>query len=190
MDQVAGSTGGNETCLTEGCGRPPRSKTKPGYCAPCQSRASYHRKNPGAPSREIGYHGKWLGVECSVVDCSGQAAAKGLCRACYQKQNPYKKDPASARAHRIKHRYGITVAQYEEMVFERDNRCDVCGCKPSKTNTRAHWVGKLCIDHCHDTGRVRGLLCNDCNLAVGYGKTPEGLRSAANYLEFHNRRDS
>jgi hypothetical protein len=37
-------------------------------------------------------------------------------------------------------------------------------------------------DHCHDSRKVRGLLCNDCNLAVGYGKTPEVLDAAARYL--------
>ena len=69
------------------------------------------------------------------------------------------------------------------MVKERYNKCDVCGEPPSTENTRAHWNGKLCIDHDHATGKVRGLLCNDCNLAVGYGKTPDKLRLAAEYLQ-------
>jgi hypothetical protein len=45
-----------------------------------------------------------------------------------------------------------------------------------------HWRDILCVDHCHDTNRVRGLLCNDCNLAIGRGKTPEILEAAAEYL--------
>jgi hypothetical protein len=40
----------------------------------------------------------------------------------------------------------------------------------------------LCVDHDHDTGKIRGLLCNDCNLAVGYGKTAEVLQRAAEYV--------
>lgn len=57
-----------------------------------------------------------------------------------------------------------------------------CKQPPSRENTRAHWAGKLCVDHCHDSTKVRGLLCNDCNLAVGYGKTEAILRAAADYL--------
>ena len=187
MDQAARPATGHGTCLTEGCNRPARAKTKPGLCQACQSRESYHRKNPKAPRREVGHHGKWAGVTCSSADCARPAAAKGLCRSCYQKANPRRKDPASARAHRIKHRYGITVEQYEAMVLQRNNKCDVCGCEPTHPSKSAHWGNKLCIDHCHDTGKVRGLLCNDCNLAIGYGKNPATLRSAAEYLEFYNR---
>jgi DNA-binding sugar fermentation-stimulating protein len=56
------------------------------------------------------------------------------------------------------------------MLAEQGGLCAVCKQPPTQNNTRAHWDGKLCVDHCHDTGRVRGLLCNDCNLAVGYGR--------------------
>lgn len=82
----------------------------------------------------------------------------------------------------LKHRYGITLDEYDAMAEAQGGVCAVCGRPPTAKNTRAHWSGKLCVDHCHDTNRVRGLLCNDCNLAVGYGKTERVLLAAAAYL--------
>lgn len=56
-------------------------------------------------------------------------------------------------------KYGLTVAQYHQMMVDQDDKCYICGKKP---------YGKtLAIDHDHKTGRVRGLLCRSCNLAVG-----------------------
>ena len=182
MDSVKRLASGYVACSNEECERPARSQNKPGLCAPCQSRESYHRKNPDAPYRPIGHHGKWNGVKCSVDGCDKNVSSRGLCSTHYGKKYTPKKSSEDARKYRIKSRYGITSDQYDEMVLQRNNRCDVCGQEPSVQNTRAHWNGKLCIDHCHDTGRVRGLLCNDCNLAVGYGKTPDILERAAQYL--------
>ena len=188
MDQTQPIEGGGRTCLTEGCNRPSKAKTKPGLCNACMAREHYHRKNPDAPRKPIGSHGRWIGKLC---ECGQPVHCKGLCAACYRKQyTPPKQTPEQNRARRIKHRYGITSAQYERMVEERKNKCDVCGEGPSAKNTRAHWGGKLCIDHDHATGKIRGLLCNDCNLAVGYGKTPSVLESAARYLRLHYGSDS
>ena len=185
MDAIEPVEGGGRTCLTEGCERPTRAKTKPGLCAACMSKRSYHRRNPQAPYLPIGHHGKWKGTKCSEHGCERAVASRGLCAMHYRKEYIPKKSSEAARKHRIKSRYGITAERYDEMVQERGNRCDVCGQPPTASNTRAHWNAKLCIDHDHATGRVRGLLCNDCNLAVGYGKTPEVLERAAVYLRLH-----
>lgn len=101
-----------------------------------------------------------------------------------------RQSPEKKRAARIKSRYGITIEQYEGMAAKQGGKCAVCGEPPSDNNTRAHWNGKLCIDHCHDTGKVRGLLCNDCNLAVGYTKKAETAESIARYIRLHDRPDS
>lgn len=70
-------------------------------------------------------------------------------------------------------KYGITDLQYMQMEFAQDRRCAIC--KHSKP---------LEIDHCHATGKVRGLLCHDCNIGLGMFKDNiKGLREAANYLE-------
>jgi hypothetical protein len=53
-------------------------------------------------------------------------------------------------------RYNLTIEQFEEMLEKRDNKCLIC-CK----------VKKLYIDHCHKENKVRGLLCNECNVGIG-----------------------
>ena len=58
--------------------------------------------------------------------------------------------------------YGITEEQYQEMIVRQGNRCAICH-KTAEENKQA-----LAIDHCHDTGKVRGLLCMQCNLGIGY----------------------
>lgn len=188
MGQAEGFKAGDGTCRTEGCDRPQRSKTGRGngLCHTCQARQSYHKRNPGGVQNAPGWKGRWKGVLCSVEGCDRQVSSRGLCAKHYHQKHVPPKSSESARRARIRHRYNITEEQYEEMVLAQGGCCAICREPPSKHNTRAHWNGKLCIDHDHVTGRVRGLLCNDCNLAVGYGKSPERLLSAARYLRLHN----
>jgi hypothetical protein len=56
-------------------------------------------------------------------------------------------------------RYGITVEQYDALFIAQSGRCGMCGSPPRKY--------RLGVDHDHATGRVRGLLCNGCNVALG-----------------------
>lgn len=78
--------------------------------------------------------------------------------------------------HRTKS-YGITVAQYKQMLEEQKGLCAICG-EPDPDGKR------LSIDHDHDTGTVRGLLCNKCNLGLGYFRdSAKRLARAAIYLE-------
>lgn len=70
-------------------------------------------------------------------------------------------------AHKDKYRdwfmrrtYGITLATYEELLRQQNGGCAVCHKKPQKRH--------LDIDHCHKSGKVRGLLCASCNTALGH----------------------
>ena len=136
-----------------------------------------------------GYWGKWRGVTCSIDGCDLPARCKGMCDSHYSKARwaegyrPPSVNAASRRRAHLKHRYRLTDEEVDFIIGEQRGACAICGELPSDSNTRAHWNGKLCVDHDHDTGKVRGLLCNDCNLTVGYGKSPEVLRAAAEYLE-------
>ena len=79
------------------------------------------------------------------------------------------------RRHRIKHRHGISPQEYKEMFDRQGGVCLICGNLVS---------GKLAIDHCHSTGKIRGLLCNSCNGGLGLFKdNRKSLSAAIKYLE-------
>lgn len=85
---------------------------------------------------------------------------------------------AGQRRSRLR-RYGLTEATYAQLVEAQGGLCAICG-KPEKVQPN------LAVDHCHVTGKVRGLLCFYCNTAIGkFGDDPEMLMRAALYLERH-----
>ena len=78
------------------------------------------------------------------------------------------------RADKYKSRYGITVSRYDRMFKDCNGVCEICG-KDQKEN--------LVVDHCHDTGKIRGLLCKKCNLLISHSHdNADHLLSAARYL--------
>ena len=128
-----------------------------------------------------GYWGKWKGVAYSAAACEKPARCKGMCPSHYNKhrwstgvRSP-SVNPVSRRKAHLRHRYGISLSEYERLFDEQGGVCAVCKQPPTEKNTCTHWDNKLCVDHCHSRKKVRGLLCNDCNLAIGYGKTAEIL---------------
>lgn len=195
MGESQGLEAGGFPCTTDGCTRPGKAKTRPSQCGACQARASWHRKHPDAPYRPAGYHGKHTGKRCTADDCERGAVCEGLCSTHYNKHRwasghrPPSVNQEARRAAHLKHRYGLSMEEHDALLAEQDGKCAICLQPPSHQNTRAHWGGKLCVDHCHDSNRVRALLCNNCNLAVGYTKTPTIARAVAAYLELHARTD-
>jgi hypothetical protein len=78
----------------------------------------------------------------------------------------------------LKHKYGIRHSDYERMLAEQGGVCAICGTTAADSRKKY-----LCVDHCHKTGRVRGLLCTKCNVAIGNADdSPERLRSMISYL--------
>jgi hypothetical protein len=74
----------------------------------------------------------------------------------------------------IKHSYGILQADYQALLDSQGGVCAICRRIPPD---------HLCIDHCHTTGRIRGLLCRKCNTGLGcYEDNPELMNMAINYL--------
>lgn len=62
--------------------------------------------------------------------------------------------------------YNCSVYKYEHMLETQAYKCKICGLSHNAVKTR----GRLHVDHCHDTGLVRGLLCNKCNAILGYSR--------------------
>jgi len=87
-------------------------------------------------------------------------------------------DPELYRNWNLKHKYGLTPEDFSRMVALQNDRCAICG-----TDKPGRW-GRWVVDHCHNTGEVRGLLCDQCNILLGNAKdNPAILRVAADYLE-------
>lgn len=87
----------------------------------------------------------------------------------------YEKNKPRFRNSRLKYEYGITLEDYEIMYEEQNGVCAIC--EGTDMNRM------LSVDHCHDTGRVRGLLCGTCNRALGLFKdSPELLKRAKEYV--------
>lgn len=142
-----------------------------------------------------GQWGKWKGVKCSVDGCEKDAKCRGFCNSHYNKKkwaDGYKKPShncQSRRTARLKHRYGITAAEYDAMYEAQGGCCAICGKHAIDGRSPEHWKNKLAVDHCHDTGRVRALLCNDCNAGIGHLATERVALAAAAYLRLHSRTD-
>lgn len=78
----------------------------------------------------------------------------------------------------LKSTYNITVDSYNLMYDNQSGCCAICGTHQSELKR------SLCVDHCHDTNRVRGLLCHGCNFAIGFLKDSiANLNSAIKYLK-------
>lgn len=115
-----------------------------------------HKRCPGCT--EIKAHSEWH-IKRSSSD--GYAT---YCKACRAVQG---------RAGHLQRKYGLTEERYQEMLEAQVGRCAIC------LVARAEHV-----DHDHETGRVRALLCFNCNAALGQFKDrPDALRRAAAYLE-------
>lgn len=83
------------------------------------------------------------------------------------------------REYNLKKKYGITLEDYERMLKRFDGGCWICGRKPKKR--------RLCVDHNHKTGEVRGLLCYKCNYGLPwFSDSPELLLNASKYLKNEN----
>jgi hypothetical protein len=125
----------------------------------------------------------------------------GLCTSCYwiarREGSPFtgltqaeydaaRYDPRKRRDAYLRKKFGIGLADYERIHKAQGGRCAICRQEPSPVapgGSRRFTHGELVVDHCHETGRVRGLLCDLCNKGLGqFGDSAERLRAALGYL--------
>lgn len=77
------------------------------------------------------------------------------------------------RKYKLRSKYGLELEDFDQLMEEQGGKCPIC----------QSILDIPMVDHCHGTGRVRGLLCNTCNLLLGHAKDdPEILASAIAYL--------
>ena len=125
-------------------------------------------------------------AEFTVVKKTGLLAL--YCKVCTQaaskkeREADKAKDPkayaAKNRDSALRSKYGISLLDYEEILEVQEGHCAICPTTPAEER-----LSVLVVDHNHDTGEVRGLLCNACNTAIGLLKDdPVVATSAAKYL--------
>ncbi|WP_370268428.1 endonuclease VII domain-containing protein [Streptomyces sp. V4I8] len=141
------------------------------HCREC--RTNYHSRAPEqrTPSREVPEGHKRCSACGETRPRSGfhrkRSADDGLasrCKACRA---------AAAPAQHLRRKYGITLVERDEMIAAQKGLCAICLTAPA-----------VHVDHCHETGRVRGVLCFNCNSGLGLLRDdPEAMNRAADYLE-------
>jgi len=93
------------------------------------------------------------------------------------KANPERTATTQRKCH-LMQKYGITPDEWSAIFASQGRRCAICR-TPNPHGKRKSWD----TDHCHSTGKVRGILCHPCNMMIGGAKdNPETLRLAVNYL--------
>jgi Recombination endonuclease VII len=93
----------------------------------------------------------------------------------WRRRNPDQLRLIQRRNH-LRFYYGITPEEYDTILLAQGGGCGICGGPPNGRGVHYH------VDHDHDTGRVRGLLCNRCNHAVGLLEDGRWLGAVAKYL--------
>jgi hypothetical protein len=97
------------------------------------------------------------------------------------------KDPTYFRNGQLKTMFGITYLDYQEMLESQNGVCAICGKSEFAKDKRSNKIRQLAVDHNHATGKVRALLCHNCNTALGRWKdNVKIMKKAIKYLEKHN----
>lgn len=182
----------HKTRPAAGC-HPDRPHWARGYCMSCYQtwwKTNNPEKYQARPKRKAKCH--------PDKDVLG----RGLCNACYRAW--WREQPGNRELERVKgamwqrqrmqrltpderreiviRRHGLTRAEFDRMVADQGGGCAACGNPPTKR--------PLQIDHCHDTGQIRGLLCGNCNSALGHAKDDiTRLESLIVYLKMSRGRE-
>ena len=139
-------------------------------CTVCKQELDYSYYHKSSRSKD-GFN-----YRCKVCDKAARHS--------YQKNNR-ERFAEKTRRKNLKFKFGITLEEYYDMLEKQNHRCGICGTKdnhvPGKRREQ-NWS----VDHCHETAKIRGLLCNRCNGGLGMlGDNVESIRKVLTYLETH-----
>lgn len=124
---------------------------------------------------------------CTCLNCGEEfselnfrinaGGGKFCCNECYKeyRKKNKKDEKVLNKLNQKKHKYGISKDEYLNLFIIQDNKCAICG---------NDITDNACVDHNHKTGKIRGLLCQRCNLLLGLAKdNVEILKKSIIYLE-------
>lgn len=114
------------------------------------------------------------------------------CRSCNNKRakewaaKNHKRVAANARAGHLRRKFNITVEEFDSKLALQKGQCAICGCTADSPRLKQQ---EFCVDHDHETGKIRDLLCDHCNLILGNANDNiELLTKAIRYLKKHGKK--
>lgn len=154
------------------------------------SRIAWAIMNDSAPIGRIAFKDK-NPLNLKWDNLVAQFFIKGYDTATHEGKRAYGKayraaNPDKEKARGLKDSFGINLRQYEDMLIAQKGKCAIC--ERRETMKRKGKDVALAVDHCHENGAVRGLLCTACNKAIGlFGDDIEIIQSAIRYLAKHKK---
>lgn len=125
------------------------------------------------PEKTKGKTNRYCGVRSECKTCTRKATKRYMDEDLKRKRNRNWKDRG----------VNCTVTIYDEKFADQQGRCGICG------RHQSEFEKALSIDHNHKTGKIRGLLCSQCNLALGYIESQVNFSSGVEkYLDFWGRK--
>ena len=121
------------------------------------------------------------GLHNQCKECVREYQSRSDFKEVQRKYRNSKKGKQSFRKAALKFKYNIEPRDLEDLHKKHDNKCAIC-----RVSVRDIRHSSLCVDHDHNTGRIRGLLCEKCNFGIGYFQDDIELLQAA--IEYLNRK--
>lgn len=131
-----------------------------------------------------GLHGRTSQcIPCRLAKIRAKQAADPTGAHLEYRKTYWRANREALRVQRLMRTYGVTAEQLEAMREAQGDRCAICLQPETKIDHRYNTVCLLAVDHDHETGEVRGLLCDKCNRGIGLlQEDADNLRRAADYL--------
>ena len=123
-------------------------------------------------------------LEAFYKNSSYKSGHSPTCKECSRKyaKSYAEKNKGLMRERQLKHKYGLTTAEYEAKLESQGGVCQICKRPPSENSSK-----KFPVDHDHKTGKIRDILCQSCNHMLGNAKdNPNILQNAIFYLAQHS----
>jgi predicted nucleic acid-binding Zn ribbon protein len=138
------------------------------------------------PMQKTGPGRRWCSEACKHI-MNGNPVRLAKMESGEADDEKLKAASAARRKWAIKRSFGITLEQYNEMLEKQGGLCAICGQPESAKNGWNSKTRFLAVDHCHDTGKIRGLLCTQCNQGLGnFRDDTARMKAAIHYLESHD----
>lgn len=168
---------------------PDRPHMARGLCHACYSKQ--WRLPRAKPRKGRAEHGK---ATCPHSDRVAYLVSGGPCKSCYEmdlRSRPTEYAETVRRRKRMDQlwkNYGLTPEDFALLIRSQGGVCAICNGELSEARNARN---QACVDHSHDTGQVRGVLCKLCNAGLGaFQDMPERLEAAAAYLRAFNSRSN